>query len=121
MGTKVKENREKGQRLFLLLAAGLASAALLLGAYLWHLSAVIDKRFSARRWSVPSTIYSDSTLLFPGQRINEETLKEKLRRLAYRTVAAEPGRMGEMRWQGNLLEIFLHDLDMPSNGETDSP
>jgi len=114
METKVKENRETGKRLFLLLAAALASAALLLGAYLWHLSAVIDKRFSTRRWSVPSTIYSDSTLLFPGQRINEETLKEKLRRLAYRTVAAEPGRMGEMRWQGNLLEIFLHDLDMPS-------
>ena len=88
METKEKENRRTGKRLFLLSAAAMASAALLLTAYLWHLSAVIDKRFSVRRWSVPSTIYSDSTLLFPGQRINEDTLREKLRRLAYRTAAA---------------------------------
>jgi penicillin-binding protein 1B len=34
--------------------------------YGWHLSTDIEQRFSARRWSVPSKVFSDTTLLYPG-------------------------------------------------------
>jgi penicillin-binding protein 1B len=43
----------------------LAVAALAI--YGWYLSAQVEKRFSARRWRIPSTVYSDTTLVYPGQ------------------------------------------------------
>ena len=55
--------------LILLLALGLLS-------YGWYLSTHIEQRFSVRRWSVPSKVYSDTTLLYPGQRINPDLLKD---------------------------------------------
>ena len=121
METEKKTGPKRWKRPLLFSAAAFFVVAVFLGAYLWHLSAVIDKRFSSRKWSVPSTIYSDSTILFPGQTINRETLRDKLGRLAYRTVATEPRRAGEMRWQETPLEIRLRDLDMPSKQREEFP
>jgi penicillin-binding protein 1B len=121
METEKKTGPKRWKRPLLFSAAAFFVVAVFLGAYLWHLSAVIDKRFSSRKWSVPSTIYSDSTILFPGQAINRETLRDKLGRLAYRTVATEPRRVGEMRWRDTPLEIRLRDLDMPSKQKEGFP
>jgi len=114
-------NKWKWKRPLACSAAVLVLVSILLGAYLWQLAAVIDKRFSARRWSIPSTVYSDSTILFPGQTVNPNTFQDKLGRLAYSTVSTEPRRKGEMRWQGESLEIYLHDLDMPSKHQKGYP
>lgn len=121
METEKRKNQKNRRRPLLFSAAVSAAVAVFLGAYLWHLCAVIDKRFSTRKWSIPSTIYSDSTILFPGQTINRETLRDKLGHLAYRTVATEPRRTGEMRWRDNPLEICLRDLDMPSKQRAGFP
>jgi len=90
-------------------------AAILLVLYFWHLSSLIEKRFSGRRWSIPSTIYSDITILYPGQAVNRELLHEKLFRLGYREVDDQKGMgKGEMRVSRDELEINLCDLDVPS-------
>ena len=65
--------------------------------YGWYLSGHIEQRFSARRWSVPSKIFSDTTLLYPGQRINPNFLKDKLDALGYRKVNRQPVRNGELQ------------------------
>jgi penicillin-binding protein 1B len=114
METERRTGQKRWKRPLALSAAVFFVVAVFLGVYLWHLCTVIDKRFSSRKWSVPSTIYSDSTILFPGQTVNRETFRDKLGRLAYRTVATEPRRAGEMRWQDTSLEIHLRDLDVPS-------
>ena len=85
-----------------------------LALYMWYLSTVIDKRFSARRWSIPSRVYSDSMLLYPGQTINLKLFHEKLNHLEYRDVSREPELKGEMYGKGSVLDIYLHDLKMPS-------
>jgi penicillin-binding protein 1B len=82
--------------------------------YCWHLSVKIDKRFSARRWSIPSKVFSDITILYPGQSINPELFHEKLRNLGYREVAHMPEHKGELRRVGSTVEVFLHDLETPS-------
>jgi len=82
--------------------------------YCWHLSVKIDKRFSARRWSIPSKVFSDITILYPGQSINPELFHEKLRNLGYREVAHMPEHKGELRRVGSTVEVFLHDLEAPS-------
>ncbi|OEU67912.1 MAG: hypothetical protein BBJ57_12075 [Desulfobacterales bacterium PC51MH44] len=82
--------------------------------YCWHLSAQIDERFSGRRWSIPSKIFSDTTLLYPGQKINRTLFHEKLHRLGYQEVAHKPQNKGELRRLASLFDLFLHDLEVPS-------
>ncbi len=82
--------------------------------YCWHLSNLIEKRFSGRRWNVPSRIFSDITTLFPGQTINSTLLHDKLAHLGYRIVARRPKHKGELRILESECELFLHDLDVPS-------
>ena len=97
----------------LLLAAALAVLVpcLAIALYCTALADRIEERFAGRRWSMPSTVYSDGMLLYPGQRVNGELLDGKLSRLGYRTVAREPQRRGEMRKAGSAVEIYLHDFD----------
>jgi len=83
---------------------------LLYGGYL---AKKIENRFAGRRWNIPSTVYSDSTLLYPGQAVNRPLLNEKLKRLGYREVSHIPGRKGEMRYNKNAVDIFLHDFKSP--------
>ena len=90
----------------------LLSASLLL--YCWHLSDQIEKRFSGRRWSIPSKVFSDITILYPGQSINRSFFRETLSRLGYWEVSNQPEQKGEMRTSGSLVELFLHDLEIPS-------
>ncbi|MFH2042722.1 MAG: transglycosylase domain-containing protein, partial [Acidobacteriota bacterium] len=115
MGRKRSVSRKsirKGIILFFCLSFLFVVAGILL--YCWHLSVLIEERFSARKWSIPSKVFSDSTLLYPGQQVNRSLLKNKLLRLEYRNVPHGPKKSGEMRVQGSDLELYLHDLDMPS-------
>jgi penicillin-binding protein 1B len=81
--------------------------------YGWYFSTLIEERFSARRWSIPSKVFSDTTLLYPGQQINRELFRKKLLNLEYRTVTDMPTQKGEMRISLASIEIFLHDLQTP--------
>ena len=83
-------------------------------AYCWHLSAQIEKRFSARRWSIPSKVFSDITLMYPGQTVNPQLFREKLHSLGYHEVDHVPERRGQLRAMGSEIELFLHDLEVPS-------
>ena len=92
--------------LFLLVTLGLA-------VYVYELSLQIDKRFSGRRWSIPSKALSDTTILYPGQGVNLPLLEKKLDHLGYRKTSESPARKGERRIFSSRLEIFLHDLKTP--------
>jgi penicillin-binding protein 1B len=83
-------------------------------AYGWSLSKNIEKRFSGRKWSIPSKVYSDSTIIYPGQNINPALFIDKLKRLGYREVFNKPEQKGEMHRDGSTLYIYLNDLNLPS-------
>ncbi len=89
--------------------------------YCWHLSSQIEKRFSGRRWSIPSRVFSDTTILYPGQNIDCAFFHDKLNRLGYWGVPNEPKRKGEMRTSASLVELFLHDLEVPSRSREGFP
>ncbi len=97
--------------MFAFLALMIVTASL--GAYCFYLSFEIDKRFSGRRWSIPSRVFSDTSLLYPGQKVDRASLEKKLERLGYRKVDHEPAIKGEMCLTGSAWEIFLHDLQVP--------
>lgn len=79
-----------------------------------HLSNRIEKRFSARRWSIPSTVYSDTTILYPGQFLNVDLFKIKLQHMNYREVTYRPQQKGEIRFVSFGVDIYLNDLKIPS-------
>jgi penicillin-binding protein 1B len=92
----------------------LACAALGLVAYGWYFSTQIEHRFAGRRWRIPSQVFSNITLLYPGRKTRQSDLLEKLRRLGYREVLQEPVHKGELRHSGDVIDLFLNDLDVPS-------
>ena len=91
----------------LLLTAGLI-------LYGWYLSDKVEKRFAGRRWSIPSTVFSDITILYPGQRINRILFNKKLNNLGYREVSHNPRKKGEKKTASSIVTVYLHDLKMPS-------
>lgn len=89
--------------------------------YLWYLSYDIEKRFSGRRWSIPSRVFSDTTILYPGETFLRERLVAKLFRLGYRKVSHPPEQRGEIRVNGPVLELFLRDLKTPHQSRDGFP
>ena len=115
-----KANRRKtpakksGWKLFCIAVTGVIVIAVGLVFYCWSLSSQIEKRFSGRRWSIPSKVFSDITVLYPGQTINRELFLSKLYRLGYRKVSHKPKQKGEFYASGAGMDLFLHDLKVPS-------
>jgi penicillin-binding protein 1B len=84
----------------------------------WYLSSLeeqVVKKFSGRKWDIPSKIYSDTTLIYPGISVHLEDFRDKLRRLGYREAATARVK-GEYRYskKEGLLEIHLHDFSYPT-------
>lgn len=84
-----------------------------LALYCTNLSNHIEERFSGQRWSIPSKVFSATTILYPGQGINRELFLNKLHRLGYRDVTRLPKNAGEIHSAPGALDIFLHDLSTP--------
>lgn len=103
------------KRLLKSAALALLVLGVILSGYCLYLSIKIDQRFSGRRWRIPSKVFSDTTILYPGQPINRTLFHEKLKRLGYREVPGKPERKGEMKRSGSTVEIFLRDLERPSD------
>jgi penicillin-binding protein 1B len=91
----------------------LLTALIGVSLYGWHLSGKVEKRFSSRRWSIPSKVFSDTMLLYPGQHINRRPFQEKLKRLGYRKVSGLPRKKGDMQTNRKGMRVFLYDLETP--------
>lgn len=75
---------------------------------------VVTKKFeSARRWDLPSRVYSDSTQIVAGLRYPKELIEPKLNHVGYRKVPGRVENPGEYRYIGDDLEIFLNNFEYP--------
>ncbi len=81
--------------------------------YARSLSNQIETRFSTRRWRVPSRVYSDTTLIYPGQKVNRDLFDNLLKDLGYHDVTGTPARKGEIRRRPHRVDLFLNDLRTP--------
>ena len=74
----------------------------------------IEKRFSGKRWNVPSRVLSDTTALFPGQHINIDLFLTKLNNLGYHPVSGESRNPGEYDRSHHHIDIHLKDISIVS-------
>ena len=113
-----KKKRSKIRILFYVAITAIASfllTAAFLTIYCYTLSVHIEKRFSGRKWSIPSKVYSDTLLLYPGENFKRSVIFDKLDRLGYHKVSHAPEKMGEYNTKGNTLTVYLHELKMPEH------
>jgi len=76
--------------------------------------AVITKRFeSARRWDLPSRVYSDATPIVPGMRLPRALLEPKLNHVGYHETRERVANPGEYRYVDGGLEIYLQNFEYP--------
>ncbi|HEY0372873.1 MAG TPA: PBP1A family penicillin-binding protein, partial [Thermoanaerobaculia bacterium] len=82
--------------------------------YVGYNYVVVTKKFeSARRWDLPSRVYSDSTQIIAGMGYPRALLEPKLNHVGYREVKARVENPGEYRYVGDNLEIFLNNFEYP--------
>lgn len=71
----------------------------------------VTTRFSNHQWEVPSKLYAEPRLLYPGLEIVQSGLLELLARLDYRSTTNAVQASGEYFYDQHkgALQIFLHD------------
>jgi len=102
--------------LFNFLAVGAAAAltvAIGVLVYARHLEGIVVEKFNGRRWNLPSRVYSDPFLIYPGVDLAAAGLFDRLQRLNYREVTDETLRKGDYRRTASGLDLFLHDFSFP--------
>ncbi len=90
-------------------------------AYCLYLSGLVEKRFSGRKWQIPSTIYSGTTLFYPGKKVDLLYLPVKLKKLGYRKKDEMPSKEGEYNLTENSLNVYLKKLAVPGNSREGFP
>ncbi len=89
---------------------------ILVGVLGWRFYSELERevvaRFSGHQWEVPSKLYAEATLLYPGIDIGEIGLFDRLTHLDYRPVAGTVQTRGEYHAdpQKGEVDVFLHDL-----------
>ncbi len=86
-------------------------------SYYESLENEVVTRFSGRRWDIPSQIYSDSLVVYPGINLQDTGFFQRLARLNYRPKAtpAQVSGRGEYCYEPNKgrMLLFLHAFGYP--------
>ncbi|MBI3597729.1 MAG: PBP1A family penicillin-binding protein [Nitrospirae bacterium] len=88
---------------------------ILFALYLAVLYGIVTHRFEGQRWRLPSKVYSDSFILYPGLDLKGIALLERLRRLDYHPTPDLPDHSGEYHLEPDSLTLYLHDFDYPDH------
>lgn len=94
MSFRLYRKKKRLNTLYVLVGCFLSIVVSVAGLFLyfaWH----VEKRFSGQRWSIPSYVFSDTVILFPGQQISPEAIAKMLDRRFYRKSSIPPSRPGE--------------------------
>jgi len=75
---------------------------------------VVTRKFdSARRWDLPSRVYSDATPIVPGMSYPRALLEPKLNHVGYHETRVKVANPGEYRFVNGSLEIWLQNFEYP--------
>ncbi|MFP5214107.1 MAG: transglycosylase domain-containing protein, partial [Acidobacteriota bacterium] len=98
----------------LLLVIGVLGG-LFVSSYTYYLYSEVKQRFSARRWSVPSRVFSATVPIYPGQSVSLPQLRQMLEERRYQESIREPIQAGEYRSARNGLVVHLREFRFPGH------
>lgn len=81
-----------------------------------YLDAVVQEKFSGKRWTVPAKVYARPLELFAGQRLGRDDFLTELDALGYRRVARVQGP-GEVAVAGNRVELHSRGFQFYDGSE----
>ncbi|NLJ11479.1 MAG: penicillin-binding protein 1B [Gammaproteobacteria bacterium] len=79
-------------------------AVVLLAGVLIYLDAVVQEKFSGKRWTVPAKVYARPLELFAGQKLNKQDFLTELNALGYRNETSASSA-GAVSVNGNTVEL----------------
>ena len=79
-------------------------AAVLLAGVLIYLDAVVQEKFSGKRWTVPAKVYARPLELFAGQKLNKNDFITELNALGYRNEPSASSA-GAVSVNGNTIDL----------------
>ena len=80
--------------------------------YGYYMSGAVEARFGGRKWSVPSRVYSDGLVVYPGQRLSLSQLTGRLKRLGYRSTERVPLAEGEYRIRSRSVTVHFRPIKL---------
>lgn len=86
---------------------------LLLVGFYSYFAWKIEERFSERLWSIPSYVFSDSLLLYSGQKIVPDVFAQILERRLYRPIRETFRAPGEYKVGEKEVEVWFREFKFP--------
>jgi penicillin-binding protein 1B len=87
----------------------------LLAGYFFSLYVEVKQRFEARRWSIPSRVFSATVPLYPGISLSVFQLKRILEERRYKEAIREPLQAGEYKLGRDTLVAYLREFRFPAH------
>ncbi len=98
---KTRVNHSARKRL---LAATAIFLVVALSAYLYYLNYLINTRFEGGTWEIPSRVYARPLEIYPGAKLDIDSLVYELELSVYKPVESIP-EIGQYRVSGNSIEL----------------
>ena len=95
--------------------AALVLLALVLSGYLFAFTVTVRDRLSRHRWQIPSRVFSDAEILFPGERIGKSEFIDMLKMRGYRKCTGPPERPGEFFAGRGRVIVYLRNFAYPDH------
>ncbi|MEX6503983.1 penicillin-binding protein 1B [Pseudomonas zhanjiangensis] len=111
------KRRSPGRRPWLGWAFKLGLVGLVvLAGFAVYLDAVVQEKFSGKRWTVPAKVYARPLELFVGQKLAKDDFLKELDALGYRRTGSVTGP-GEVAVAGNSLELHSRGFQFYESSE----
>ena len=79
----------------------------------YYLYNKIERRFSSRRWSVPTIVFSSTVPIYRGQPLSLDRLRRMLEERRYTEAPTAPVLAGQFMSSGNVLTAHLRAFQFP--------
>ena len=100
---KQRKVSASGRWLGLFIKLSIVAVVLLVGVLI-YLDAIVQDKFSGKRWTVPAKVYARPLELFAGQKLNKEDFLAELNALGYRNESSAH-RTGSVSVNANTVEL----------------
>ncbi|NLO52904.1 MAG: penicillin-binding protein 1B [Gammaproteobacteria bacterium] len=91
-------------------------AVVVLAGVLMYLDAIVQEKFSGKRWTVPAKVYARPLELFAGQKLNKQDLLVELNALGYRNESSAKSA-GAVSINGNTVELHTRGFQFYEGAE----